>query len=371
MKKRMTVALLVLCLLLTGLTVPASTDQEAFSSAEELTSYLFYDCAYMLADEIEFYYTEALDDLFKDDFPWKMLYSSGMIDMDVTVNSTKRKVTIRNIEYYPGVKAAQAWELEMIHLLDEAERAMLARAETMVEEACRYAQSPYQVLVNLHDALAEEVVYTLAEDQEDGWVAEDTALGALLYGKAECDGYADAFYLLCTLAGFPARMISGYADNGSGEGFDSHMWNLIWWENGWYHADVAWDDLDWADDLTMVNYAYLLMGSAMISNHRWEADHLVCQPQSYADWASYYYTCDNTGITYGAYFGTLKDAADYAAYMKRNYDRKKIHIMIDGDYDQQYDLIHEALSNSGIGRRTIWTDPCGNADYTLIAICIQ
>ena len=371
MKKRMMAALLVLCILLTGLVVPASADSKTFSTAEDLTSYLYYDCAYMLADEIVFYYTESLDYMFKEGFPWKMLYSSGMIDMDVNVNRTERRVTIRNIEYYPGFKAAQAWEIGVVDRLDPDERTILAHAESIVKEASRYAQSPYQVLINLHNALTEGIVFTLGEDLKDGWMTEDTAIGALIYGAAECDGYADAFYLLCTLAGFPARMISGYGDNGNGDGFVSHMWNLIWWENGWYHVDVAWDDLDWEQNPSAVKYSYLLMGDSMITDHRWEADHLVCQPQRHTDWDSYYYTCDNTGITYGAYCKNLSDAADYTAYMRRNYNQKLINVMIDGDYDRQYEVIHEALDKSGLGRRTIWAKKCYNGDYTFITIYIK
>lgn len=371
MKKRVAAALLAVLFLLTVFPANAQADSERFRSMEDLASYLFYDCAYMLAEEIEFGYMQSMDYVFADGFPWKMLYSCGMLDMDVHVDRTHRRVEITNIEYYPGFKAAQAWELEAVGMLDADERTMLAHAEAMVEDACRYAQSPYQVLVNLHDALAGRVTYTLGEDRADGWVLEDTAIGALVYGKAECDGYSDAFYLLCTLAGFPARMISGYADNGTGEGYESHMWNLIWWENGWYHVDVTWDDPDWEKDASLVKYAYLLMGSSLIGDHQWEADHLVCQPQEYTDWNSYYYTCDNTGITYGAYYASLKEAANYAAYMQRNYDREIIHVMVDGDYDQEYDVIHEALNDGGVRRRYVWTNKCARGDYTCITLYIE
>lgn len=370
MKKRFLAVLLALCLLLSEGSVPAKAEDDRFTSMEDLADYLFFDCAYMLAEEIEFGYTQSLDYIFADGFPWKMLYSCGMINMDVRVNRTKRTVTIENIEYYPGFKAAQAWEIEMLHLLDEDERSMLAHAEEMVEEACRYAQSPYQVLVNLHDALVERVVFTEVEDVKDGWMLEDTALGALVYGKAECDGYADAFYLLCTLADIPVRMISGHADNGTGTGMTSHMWNLIWWENGWYHADVSWDDLDWAEDPAATKYQYLLLGNATITDHQWTEDHLVDPPQAYTDWNHVYYTTDNTGITYGAYYNTVRDAAQYIVYKRREYDEKYFNVMIDGDYEGDWEVVSDALKDCGLkGSWYIWTKNMG--EYTYISVVVK
>ena len=366
MKKRICSALLALCLLLTILPVTAQAEQERFRTMEELTSYIFYDCAYMLADEIEFGYMQSLDYVFADDFPWKMLYSSGMADMKASIDRTHRRVTISDIEYYSGFKSAQAWEIEMLGLLDEDERSILAHAEAIVEEARLYAQSPYQVLVNLHDALVRRVTYEETDDSL-GVTLQDTALGALLYGRAECDGYADAFYLLATLAGFETRMISGQADNGSGEGFGSHMWNLIWWENGWYHVDVTWDDLDFDQNASMTNYPYLLMGNSQITTHQWEEEALVSQPSPHTDWNHYYYTCDSSGITYGAYYKTLQDAANYVAYMQRNFDQRMMHVMLDGDYDGQYDAVNQALQSSGVtGSWWSWVKKRG--EYTYLSV---
>lgn len=370
MEKRMISVLLALCLLLTMLPSAGLAQEARFGSAEELTSWLYYDCAYMLADRIEFSYTQSLDYLFADGFPWKMLYSSGMVDMDVDIDRTHRRVTISNIEYYPGFKAAQAWEIEMIDMLDEDERSMLAHAEDIVEEAQRSAQSPYQVLVNLHDALTRRIVYTRSNSGSGEWNYRDTAIGGLVYGECECDGYADAFYLLATLSGFSVRMISGYSDNGNGNGFVSHMWNLLWWEDGWYHVDVTMDDLDWNQNSAVTNYPYLLMGSATITSHQWEASHLVCQPQPYTNWNQYYYTCDGNGMTYGAYYQTLENVANYAAYLQQTYGRRMIHVMIDGDHTGKYDPIHRALEKAGLkGQWTVWAKK--NGEYSYITIYLH
>ena len=346
-----------------------ASEQERFDSMEELTSYLFYDCAYMLAGEVEFSYTSALDGLFSE-FPWKMLHSCGMVDFDVSIDRTRRKVIIRNIEYYSGFKAAQAWEIEMLNLLDEDERTALAHAEAMVEEARQYAQSPYQVLLNLHDALSERVTYTPGDEEAEGWSIQDTAIGALNYGQAECDGYSDAFYLLATLAGFQVRLISGHSDSGDGDGLGAHMWNLLWWENGWYHVDVTWDDMDWAEDASMTNYPYLLLGSDMIKTHVWTEEYLVSHPQQYTDWDAYYYTADPSGLTYGAYYNTVRDACNYIVYKKRECGERNIHVMIDGDYEDEWETINEVLIDCGLtGSWHIWTKNVG--EYSYIAIRIK
>ena len=154
--RRWMAAALMLCLLLT-IGMPAQASSDRFSSMDDLASWLYYDCTYMLADEIEFGYMQGLDDELGGAFPMELLHSSGMGHVNLNVDRQHRRVTISDIEYYPGFKAAQAWEIEVTHLLDEEERTILARAEAMVEEAQRYAQSPYQVLVNLGLKLQEVI----------------------------------------------------------------------------------------------------------------------------------------------------------------------------------------------------------------------
>ncbi len=63
-----------------------------------------------------------------------------------------------------------------------------------------------------------------------------TAFGALIGGRAVCEGYACAYYLLCK----EANLWCAYRD-GLPEGV-GHGWNMIKLDSGIYNVDVTWSD---------------------------------------------------------------------------------------------------------------------------------
>ena len=67
---------------------------------------------------------------------------------------------------------------------------------------------------------------------------ENDAYGALVDGKAVCEGYARAFQLLCNKANIDCVLLSGTADS------DNHAWNGVKIGGDWYQIDVTWDDVD-------------------------------------------------------------------------------------------------------------------------------
>lgn len=84
----------------------------------------------------------------------------------------------------------------------------------------------------LHAVTRLRAVCTYGEDGS----APHTAYGALIEGKAVCDGYAEAFLLLCNAADIPCLLVSGTA-----EGIP-HAWNLVFADGHWYHTDCTWSD---------------------------------------------------------------------------------------------------------------------------------
>jgi len=91
-----------------------------------------------------------------------------------------------------------------------------------------------QLLV--HDRLAARVTY-------DGSLpnAHD-AYGALIDGKAVCQGYAEAFQYLLRRVGIQSFIVTGVGVNADGE--IPHAWNLVRIDNKYYHTDLTWDDAD-------------------------------------------------------------------------------------------------------------------------------
>lgn len=63
------------------------------------------------------------------------------------------------------------------------------------------------------------------------------AYGSLLGGMSVCEGYSEAFLLLCKEAGLYCRLVNGYDNNGVG-----HQWNSIILEDQVFYVDVTWCD---------------------------------------------------------------------------------------------------------------------------------
>ena len=88
----------------------------------------------------------------------------------------------------------------------------------------------------LHDRLAARVTY-------DGTGANaHNAYGALVEGKAVCEGYAEAFQYLLQKAGIQSFIITGSSSNPATGSPEGHAWNAVRIDGRYYHVDVTWDD---------------------------------------------------------------------------------------------------------------------------------
>lgn len=94
----------------------------------------------------------------------------------------------------------------------------------------------------LHDALLEGCVYDNAaagdDSPADAYPNAFTAYGALVEGKAVCEGYSRAMQLLMHRSEIPCTLVSGYDRSTQAP----HMWNLITIDERNYHLDPTWND---------------------------------------------------------------------------------------------------------------------------------
>ena len=88
----------------------------------------------------------------------------------------------------------------------------------------------------LHDRLAEKVVY------DDSDTHAHSAYGALVQGKAVCEGYAKAFQVVLRRVGIQSFLITGSSVNPSTGKSEGHAWNAVRIDGKYYHVDVTWDD---------------------------------------------------------------------------------------------------------------------------------
>lgn len=139
--------------------------------------------------------------------------------------------------------------------------------------------SDYEKLKLFHDSL----ITGCASDTSGEYA--DTIYGALVDGKALCEGFAKAFSYLCNLAGIENVIVTGNTSS-------AHMWNMVRLDGNWYHVDVTWDHPErmiaekYPD---MVLYRYFLVGDADIAMTRTIDSSLYDPPRSMSSAMNYYY----------------------------------------------------------------------------------
>ncbi len=153
--------------------------------------------------------------------------------------------------FLSGARAELSPELEP--LLCAARRAVnSARGNTQAETARA-----------LHDLLAETVEYDFSDSDE-----AHTAYGALVRHAAVCDGYSNAYALLCRMKGIGCVRIAGTATN-DGE-TSEHAWNRIYVNGAWQSVDVTWDDPVIIGGGSTVDHAYFMPGEDVFAqSHSW------------------------------------------------------------------------------------------------------
>lgn len=140
------------------------------------------------------------------------------------------------LTWRPGVRVARA--------AAEARTEELSADEKQLwEKACRILPADIREKPEIererwiHDWLCGHVTYRGAADElsDNIYDRNCSAIGAMLDGQANCQGYADAFYMLGTMAGLTVNIQIGTEGR-------PHAWNVIRLDGKWYILDVTFDD---------------------------------------------------------------------------------------------------------------------------------
>lgn len=110
--------------------------------------------------------------------------------------------------------------------------------DNAVKELLSYindGMSEYEKELALHDALAARVVYVETEHAHD-------AYGALVEGKAVCEGYAEALQCLLHAAKIQSLIATGSSINPTTNAQEGHAWNIVRIDGRYYHTDLTWND---------------------------------------------------------------------------------------------------------------------------------
>jgi len=134
-----------------------------------------------------------------------------------------------HIKEYPGTRVANAYLRGNIDWLSRDELKLYEIAVGIVNEAKKFS-SPAEKERFIYEAVCKRANFH-SEDNMKNLPNFVTAIGALVDGQANCQGYADAFYMLGRMCGLNVGRIIGNDD--------AHSWNWIELGGKVYCVDVT------------------------------------------------------------------------------------------------------------------------------------
>ena len=120
------------------------------------------------------------------------------------------------------------------------------------------SENTYDNIKMVHDYLVESIEYDTTISQSNIY----NVYGALVNGRAVCEGYARSFKYLMDELGIPCTLVIGTGTNSQGE-TENHAWNYVQLNGNWYAIDCTWDDPVSSTGYVSQNskYRYFLKGS--------------------------------------------------------------------------------------------------------------
>ena len=99
------------------------------------------------------------------------------------------------------------------------------------------SENTYDNIKMVHDYLVENIEYDTTISQSNIY----NVYGALVNGRAVCEGYARSFKYLMDELGIPCTLVIGTGTNSQGQ-TENHAWNYVQLNGNWYAIDCTWDD---------------------------------------------------------------------------------------------------------------------------------
>ena len=168
-----------------------------------------------------------------------LIVQNGINEYDLTSMEKTHLINIHINHFYPGTAILKAVRTGDSSGLTSREMETWYAARGVADSVRDLP--PLEQAQKIHDWICGHVVYIIDETSDE----DDNAIGAILNGEANCDGYSDAFYLIAGLAGLNVRYQHGNSIELTA--LDSlspvtHIWNLLEIDGLWHMVDVTWDD---------------------------------------------------------------------------------------------------------------------------------
>lgn len=114
---------------------------------------------------------------------------------------------------------------------------MLEQTQAVTNKIAKKAlkiEDEYERIKYIYEAIGECAEYF--PDNEDYVGYTHYAYGALVEGRAVCQGYSSAFAYVCRKADIKCITVYGTSRG------ESHSWNKVMCDGKWYNVDLTWDD---------------------------------------------------------------------------------------------------------------------------------
>lgn len=224
-------------------------------TVDELNKHIS-ECAQRQVTKIAYALSKNMFDLTEANaaIEYEILARNGVFQYTFLKTAETRNHTIEDIVYYPGYRVVYAYQNDCLETLTEEEIRLYEEASPIACRAVSECEGKPEKALSIEKTLIKEIAVRCEYLESDENVY-NTALGVLLYGKADCDGYSDAMYLLGNLAGLHVEYQMGNIMTGG-----CHMWNVIETEYGRYFTDVTGCDLNDKDFPAILRPDWMGMG---------------------------------------------------------------------------------------------------------------
>ncbi len=289
---------------------------------------------------------EALNDVFtafEDDQPQHFHIDrynySTMYNPDTNTVVSMLPQYLITCEQYPIAKAN----------FEKAAHKILSKIPTNLDE--------YETELAIHDALAKHIDYT--HDVPD----EHDAFGALVYGKAVCDGYAKAFQYLLYLRGIQSTIIEGEVLNDDGS-YGGHAWNLVRIDGKYYYTDLTHNDpLSTDRPKTQVYHNYFNLTEKKMFQDRYADATCYPLPECTSTDAFYFEKSENK-------LADIRSIDEVAAKLIEGGGVAHVYVGDDADYAQWFiDNATDIYSKWGIATATAFSYSSLDCEYILMINC--
>ncbi len=219
----------------------------------------------------------------------------------------------------------------------------------------------YNFVKSVHDYLCNSIYYPDLNTSDYVQSAHD-AYGALVEKRAVCQGYSDAFKLICDYYKIPAVCIGGTANGGN------HMWNAVQMDDGlWYLIDITWDD-QFDNSIGEIYNDFFLVGTETydiyFGGNQFSESH-INDPDLYLPvlkYATEKYSQTNHFTEFGATFNNI--AKKDGNYLIRSYfDVYDSYIYYDGMYVE----VNSPVTNSKFSVKS--GADRAEEEWTLVSLC--